>query len=319
LPARSFEELAYVLKLSFRGKTPPLDKYADLNCAPHYHFVPGDNTGSLVLGSDLTLTGNRKDIANQWSLESAGKGMYKILNRGDHTKLLECSPSSHDLIISHFSGNDNQFWKIETAHDGLFRISNKRFPGFMLSVNSMITEGNKAGVVNSADGSFAGWKLMEVCEMKQEAFKQHTIPCTIEAEDFDTGCPGDAYYDTDANNEGGQYRLSEGVDIEKCSAGGYNVGWIHTGEWLAYTVTVSRSAVYQISIYCSSAYDSGKLHIGCDGIDKTGVLLIPNSQGFQNWEVVRKTVRLDAGQHVLKLIADGDYFNLDKLVFEEMN
>ena len=30
LPERSFEELAYVLKLSFDGKIPPLDKYADL-------------------------------------------------------------------------------------------------------------------------------------------------------------------------------------------------------------------------------------------------------------------------------------------------
>ena len=153
--------------------------------------------------------------------------------------------------------------------------------------------------------------------MKQEAFKQHTIPCTIEAEDFDTGCPGDAYYDTDANNEGGQYRLNEGVDIEKCSAGGYNVGWIHTGEWMAYTVTVRKSAAYQISFYCSSAYDNGKLHVECDGNDKTGVLSIPNTGGFQNWEVVRKTIRLDSGQHVLKLIADGDYFNLDKMVFEE--
>ena len=87
---------------------------------------------------------------------------------------------------------------------------------------------------------------------------------------------------------------------------------------MAYTVTVSKSAAYQISFYCSSAYDSGKLHLECDGTDKTGVIPIPNTQGFQNWEVARKTVRLDAGQHVLKLIAEGDYFNLDKMVFEEI-
>ncbi len=48
---------------------------------PHYYIVPGDNNGSLVLGSDLTLTGKRKNIANQWKLESVGKGIYKILNR----------------------------------------------------------------------------------------------------------------------------------------------------------------------------------------------------------------------------------------------
>ena len=47
------------------------------------------------------------------------------------------------------------------------------------------------------------WKLMEVCESKKKFLpkvlfpKPHTIPGTIEAEDYDTGCPGDAYYDSD--------------------------------------------------------------------------------------------------------------------------
>ena len=70
LPERSFEELAYVLKLKFDGKIPTLDKYADLNCTPYYYIVPGENTGSIVLGSDLKLTGKRKNTANQWKLES---------------------------------------------------------------------------------------------------------------------------------------------------------------------------------------------------------------------------------------------------------
>ena len=88
--------------------------------------------------------------------------------------------------------------------------------------------------------------------MKQEAFKPHTIPGTVEAEDFDSGCPGDAYYDRDNINEGGQYRPNEGVDIEKCTAGGYDVGWTHAGEWMAYTVTVSKSSTYQVSFFVSS-------------------------------------------------------------------
>ena len=139
--------------------------------------------------------------------------------------VLECSASDHELVLSHFGGNDNQFWKIENAPNGLFKISNKQFSNMILSVNAPLAEGSKVGLLNSENGSSFGWKLLEVCEMKQEAFKPHTIPGTIEAEDFDTGCPGDAYYDRDEINEGGQYRPNEGVDIEKCSAGGYNVGW----------------------------------------------------------------------------------------------
>ena len=82
LPERSFDEMAYVLKLNFDGKIPPYDNYVDVNCDPHYYIVPGDNRrGSLVLGEDLTLTGKRKELSNQWKLEREGKEIYKISNR----------------------------------------------------------------------------------------------------------------------------------------------------------------------------------------------------------------------------------------------
>ena len=57
------------------------------------------------------------------------------------------------------------------------------------------------------------------------------LPTRIEAEDFDIGGEGVAYHDTDAGNNGGQYRPAEDVDIEACSdaGGGYNVGWTDAG------------------------------------------------------------------------------------------
>jgi alpha-L-fucosidase len=317
LPERLFEEMAYVLKLSFNGKIQKLDLYADLDCVPHYYIVPGDNAGSLMLGSDLALTGKRQDYASQWKLKSAGKGIYEIVSRENDNRVLECTASNHDLTLSDFGGNDNQSWRIENSHNGLLKISNKQFPNFVLSIDTPFTQGKKAGLLNTENGSSAGWKLVEVCEMKQEAFKPHTIPGTVEAEDFDSGCPGDAYYDRDNINEGGQYRPNEGVDIEKCTAGGYDVGWTHAGEWMAYTVTVAKSSTYKVSFFVSSAYDSGKFHLECDGVDKTGTISVPSTSGFQNWEVVTKTVTLNAGQHLLKLVVDGDFFNIDKIVFTE--
>ena len=318
LPEKSSEEMAYVLKLNFDGKIQPLDNYIDLNCTPHYYIVPGNNTGSLVLGSDLTLTGKRKNIPNQWKLESLGKGIYKILNRKDDQKVLECSISDHDLFISNNNEKENQFWKIEDAHNGLYKISNKQFPDMLLSVkNNIVAEGNKAVLLNSKNGSSYTWKLMEVCEMKQGPFKPHTIPCTIETEDYDNGCPGDAYFDSDEINQGGRYRSNEGVDIDTCSTGGYTLGWTRKGEWLKYTVNVNKSATYQISFSVASSYNSGKLHLECDGSDKTGIISIPDTKGFQKWEVIKHKIKLDAGQHILKLVIDGDLLNLDKMVFEE--
>ena len=319
LPERPFDELAYVIKLNFKGKMQPLDMFAKIDCSLHYHIVPGDNNmGSLVLGSDLKLTGNKKDTSNQWKLESAGKGIYKIMNRENNGKVLACSNSGQDLIISDFNGNDNQLWIFDNVHNGLLKISNKQYTDKILSVNIPSTEENVAELQNSENGLSSMWKLIEVCETMQEAFKPHTIPGIIEAEDFDIGCPGDAYYDGNDINEGGQYRTAEGVDIEKCSAGSYNVGWTHTGEWMAYTVTVKKSANYLVSFYIASNFDNAKMHLDCDGENKTGILSIPNTSGYQSWEVVKKTIKLDAGQHVLKLIVDGDYFNLDKMVFKEI-
>jgi hypothetical protein len=35
-------------------------------------------------------------------------------------------------------------------------------------------------------------------------------------------------------------------------------------------------------------------------------------------EVIKKTTKLDAGQHLLKLVINGDCVNLDKMVFKEI-
>jgi alpha-L-fucosidase len=318
LPDKSFEDLAYVLKLSFDGKIPSLDKYADINCKPHYYLVPGDNIGNLVLGSDLTLTGKRKDLANQWKLESLGKGFYKILNHGNSKKNFECTNSGRDLTTSEFSGKDNQIWKIENSYNGLLKISNKQFPNSILSVNTTLAEGNKAGLLNTENSSFFGWNLKEVCEMKQTAYKANTIPGIIEAEDFDNGCQGDAYYDKDENNSGGRYRPNQPVDIDTCTSGGYCVGWTNNGEWLAYSVNVRKTATYQIAFYIAAPSGKAKIHLECDGVDKTGIIAALGTAGYQNWEIVKKTVKLDAGQHTLKFVIDADGLNFDKMVFKEI-
>jgi len=317
LPERSFEELAYVLKLNFRTKIPPLDKYADINCSPYYYLVPGDSARSLLLGSDLTLAANRKNIKNQWKLKHTGKGMYKIMNRGDGNKVFECSNSGYDLIVSFFSGKDDQIWKVENAYNGLFKISNKQFPNKYLSVNTPLAKGSKSSVTNSENGSISNWELLEVCDMKQEAFKPHSIPGVIEAEDFDLGCPGDAYYDSDNINQGGQYRTDTGVDIEKCDSGDYNVGWINSGEWLAYTVHVSKGDNYVAEFYVGAVANGEKFHIEFDDKNISGPIPVINTGGYHIWKIITTKFNIPAGNHVMKIVFDETklQMNLDKVVF----
>lgn len=321
LPDKSFEEPAYVLKLSFTGKIPALDQYAELNTAVHYYLVPEHNAGNLLLGSGMAISVNRKDAANQWKLEPAGKGMYIIRSRADNKKVLACSQANAEScvpVIEDFSGADHQYWKIEHTFLGLYKIFNKQHPSRLLCVNKPIAEGSRAEIVGLSAGVSFGWNLMEVCEMKQEPYRLHNIPGTIEAEDFDRGCPEDAFYDTDGVNQGGAYRSNEPVDIETRPTGGYNVGWTKKGEWMAYTVQVSKTGIYSVSVQVATNSDNVSFHIAYDDKDISGPITVPNTAGYQNWKTVIDSFKLEAGKHTLKLVLKSDNLNIDKMIFEEI-
>ena len=56
-----------------------------------------------------------------------------------------------------------------------------------------------------------------------------------------------------------------------------------------------------------------------DGTDRTGIISIPNTGGGQTWKEVKRTLKLDAGQHTLKLVIDNRGVHIDKMIFEEVN
>ncbi len=149
----------------------------------------------------------------------------------------------------------------------------------------------------------------------------HAIPGTIQAEDYDTGGEGIACHDSDAQNSGGQYR-SDGVDIETTtdSGGGFNVGWIQTGEWLEFTVDVAAADVYDIDLRVAALNSAGTCHIEFDGTDVTGPVAIPVTGGWQTFTTVSKqNVSLPAGQQVMRIVMDSDYFNMNWLNFYPHN
>lgn len=133
------------------------------------------------------------------------------------------------------------------------------------------------------------------------------IPGKIEAENFDTGGEGLAYHDTDATNQGGAYRPSEGVDIEACTdtSCGFDVGWTANSEWMKYMVNVQTAGTYNIDFRVASAVAGGVFHLEVDNNNVTGTLNVPNTGGWQNWTTVSKNgVNLSVGAHVLKWVTD---------------
>lgn len=140
----------------------------------------------------------------------------------------------------------------------------------------------------------------------------------IEAEDYDNGGQGVAYSDSHPSNVGGAYR-GDAVDIQATSdaGGGYNVGWIDTGEWLEYTVEVARTGVYDLDLRVASGASGGALRILLDGVDATGTVTIPGTGGWQQWQTVSvPSVSLTEGQHVVRIAVDAGGFNLNWAEFE---
>jgi len=136
-----------------------------------------------------------------------------------------------------------------------------------------------------------------------------SIPGTIQAENFDNGGEGVAYHDNDSSNNGVEYRLSDGVDIQTTAdtGGGYNVGWVEGGEWMEYNVNVTTTGLYTFEARFASAGDGGIAHVEFDGVDKTGPMDFTNTGDWQNWQtLVVNNVPLNAGQHVMRLAMDGN-------------
>ncbi len=135
----------------------------------------------------------------------------------------------------------------------------------------------------------------------------------IEAENYDTGGQGVAYNDTDANNWGGQYRSADGVDIENCSEGGYDIGWTANGEWLEYTVNVAQSGNYTIDTRVASQSAGGQIEITfSDGSKTTGAKSFSSTGGWQTWTTISWAgVALNAGQQTMRIKMLSNGFNVN--------
>ena len=135
---------------------------------------------------------------------------------------------------------------------------------------------------------------------------RRTIPGIIQAEDFDEGGEGGGYHDTTRGNDGGKYRTTD-VDIESTtdSGGGFDVGWISAGEWLAYSVNVQASGTYRLVLRVAANGAGGRVHVEFDGTNKTGTMTIPNTGGWQTWRDISATVTLAAGAQRMRVFVDG--------------
>lgn len=177
------------------------------------------------------------------------------------------------------------------------------------------TSSNSTALSSSAAAQSSSSSAKSSSSEARRAYSSQSIPGTVEFENYDYGGEGVAYSDTDAENEGGEYR-DDGVDIVGIGSG-YGIGYTAAGEWLEYTVNVLESGIYRFKLVASTgtAQPTG-VTFSMDGAEIASAT-VPNTEDDWNTysEIEGMTTELPAGEHILRLTFDDSYTNVDYVTF----
>jgi len=218
--------------------------------------------------------------------------------------------TAHVVKSTGLSGQSDNLHFTHASYDSLgSRYAMMMIP--LLKTNSGTTSSSSSAPTAASSSSAA---TPTSSAAANTPYKTHTIPGTIEAEDYDKGGQNVGFYDTDASNETTLYRTDNaGIDS---ASGAYVYGWVAAGEWLKYTLTVSQTAVYNYTVRVASASDNAGFTLYIDDFEIAKVT-VPNTGDWKTFqEVSGTTTTVGAGSHVLKLSVDAAYFNVDWIKFE---
>ena len=165
---------------------------------------------------------------------------------------------------------------------------------------------------------------------EREAYegKIAVIPGKIEAENYDVGGNHFTFYDKDSENQGKAYR-EDAVDIESIddatcgtvSCKGYALGYTQSGEWLEYSVNVESDAELTLTANVATASETAGFQLFMDGKAITDSIKVAKID--TTWKVYKEieigTVKLEKGEHVLRILITGAYVNIDWLQFTDPN
>jgi len=152
------------------------------------------------------------------------------------------------------------------------------------------------------------------------------VPGKIEAEHYDEGEADVAYHDVEAKNLGEPYRKDTQVDIEKRSdaSNGHGVGWTRKGEWLNYTVKVTKTGTYKVRMPVASNRKGGVFHFEVDGKDISGPIQVPDTGGWGTLKTIEHSgLQLNEGVQTIKVVMDeqgpsGSIGDIDCFIFQRI-
>ena len=137
------------------------------------------------------------------------------------------------------------------------------------------------------------------------------VPAKIQAETYDRGGEGVAWHDTTPGNVFNAFR-SDDMDVGPIPGGGHHVGFLGTGEWAEYTLSVPRSGSYILDLRVASDYTgANNYRILVDGVNVSGTRTVGYTGGWHNYVTQSVPVTLSAGTRVMRVAFDVGHWNLD--------
>jgi beta-glucanase (GH16 family) len=116
------------------------------------------------------------------------------------------------------------------------------------------------------------------------------------------------------------FSAQAGVQLEACTEGGQDVGWIDTNDWMAYnSITFPTSGSYRVEYRVASGAAGGTLSLDLNaGSIPLGQLAVPGTGGWQNWTTVSHTVNINAGTYNVGVFAAQGGWNLNWIKFTKL-
>ena len=104
----------------------------------------------------------------------------------------------------------------------------------------------------------------------------------------------------------------KGIRMETTTdtGGGFNAGSTDDNDWMSYPINIPTSGNYTLQVRVASPYAGGQLVLSKNGAD-VGVVTVPNTGGWQNWQTVSITVNLQAGQQDLSIFVRKGGWNIN--------
>ena len=269
-------------------------------------------------------------VTDKVSLGSAGGvGQIRLIDGTLEIRNSESSALSFNNADIHLEKGTlrwagNQIGRIQEHYDsGAFTLGQGQPDGH--SDTAILIAREEYSTLYAEFDESSGYTTVWLTESDQYPYggTNHTIPGFIEAEHYDEGGQGVAYFDTTEKQGDLSFRPDDDVDVvaREDASNGYVVSYTSEGEWLEYTVDV-EAGNYDITLYYYCGETPGDLLVRLNSD------LIETISGMQNqgWDkldsitVENVFIPTNAIGRILRLeFANGAGFDIDAIRFKKQH